>query len=426
MRLPTQQYLCSFTLATALAASLSAQDLVHKAAPQRSPILLSNGVIHTVSGATIQRGAVLFAKGKIVAVTPQGDLPDLTPDTRVIDLRGSHVYPGLVTAHTSLGLAEIGSVPMTIDTSELGEISSEVRANIAVNPDSTAIPVARSNGILTAGVFPSGGLISGRASVMSTDGWTWRDMTLLDAAGQVVSWPRRNAEKSVRLLDEFFAKARAWHKARAAAPTVETDLRLAAMGKSLRQESKVFVRANDLASIEAAVQWGARNKLKVVIVGGRDASLCTKLLLRHDVEVIVAGTHEVPKRRDSRYDERFILPRLLHDAKVRWCLGTDGGYSNERNLPYHAASAVAFGLPEDIAIKSITLFAARTLGVEDRVGSLEAGKDATLIVTNGSPLDLTTLTEAAFIGGREVKLHNKQRALAAKYRAKYAQLRAKK
>lgn len=411
------------TCMTLIAGLSSAQDLVHKAGPQQAPILLHNGTIHTVSGLTIQKGCILFAKGKILAIAEESKRPALPAGTQVIDLGGSHVYPGLVTVHTTLGLSEIGSVPMTVDTNELGDITPEVRANIAVNPDSTAIPVARSNGILTAGVFPSGGLIAGRGSAMSTDGWTWKDMTLRDEVGPVLSWPRRRAEDSIKRLDEFFAKSRAWHKARAADATVPTDLRLAAMGAALSRDSKVFIRANDLASIEAAVQWGVRNQLRLVIIGGRDAALCAELLLRHQVEVVISGTHSNPKRRDSRYDERFTLPRELHATGVKWCLGSGGRYANERNLPYHAATAVAFGLPEDIAIKAITLFAARTLGVADRVGSLEKGKDATLIVTNGSPLDLTTLTETAFIGGREVTLFNKQRALAAKYRAKYAQLR---
>ena len=411
------------TAALLILSNTTAQDLVHKAAPQRTPIMLYNGVIHTVSGATHKNGCILFTNGKIIDIAAGRESADLPVGTRSIDLRGSHVYPGLVTAHTTLGLTELDSVPMTTDTTELGDITSEVRANIAVNPDSTAIPVARSNGILTAGVFPSGGLIAGRGSAMATDGWTSQDMTLRAEVGPVLSWPRRKPEDSIRRLDEFFAKARAWHQAKAADPTIPTDLRLAAMGAALQRKSKVFIRANDLASIEAAVEWGVRNKLRLVIIGGRDAVLCAKLLLRHKVEVIISGTHSTPKRRDSHYNERFVLPRELHATGVSWCLGTDGNFSNERNLPYHAASAVAFGLAEDIAIKSITLFAARTLGVADRVGSLETGKDATLIITNGSPLDLTTVTETAFVQGRQVQLHNKHRALAAKYRAKYSQLR---
>ena len=144
-----------------------------------------------------------------------------------------------------IGLAEIGSVPMTIDTRELGAITPEVRAAVAVNPDSTAIPVARSNGILTAGVFPQGGLIAGRGSAMNTDGWTTADMTLRGDVGLVLTWPRFKIEESLRQLDEFVAKARAWQTARAADRSVQTDLRLAAMGPALRRQTKVFVRANE-------------------------------------------------------------------------------------------------------------------------------------------------------------------------------------
>jgi imidazolonepropionase-like amidohydrolase len=407
------------------ACSLTAQDLTIKAKTQRHPILLHNGVIHTVSGPVLSGGSVLLHKGKIVAVSPKNKKPRLPAGTQSIDLKGSHVYPGLVTVHTSLGLAEIGSVPMSIDTTEVGDITPEVRANIAVNPDSTAIPVARSNGILTAGVFPSGGLLAGRVSAMTTDGWTWEDMTILDDAGLAVRWPRGNLEASVKRLDEVFAKARAWHAAKKADPTVATDLRWQSMGRALTRASKVFVLVNDLDGITSAVQWGTRNKLDIVIVGGRDAVLCARLLKRHDVEVVLSGTHSTPKRRDSHYDERFVLPRQLQDAGVAWCLGSGGRYANERNLPYQAASAVAFGLKEKDAIRSITLAPAETLGIADRVGSLRPGLDATLIITNGSPLDLTTVIERAFVQGRDVILHNKHRALAAKYRTKYRQLRTR-
>ncbi len=409
-------------IAVALTAALPAQDLTSKAKPQTDPIYLHNGVIHTVSGPT-HKGGMLLVAGKIAAVYAEPVAPKLPANTRSIDLRGSHAYPGLVTVHTSLGLAEIGSVQMSIDTTEIGDITPEVRANIAVNADSTAIPVARSNGILTSGVFPSGGLIAGRVSAMTTDGWTWQDMTLVDDVGLAIQWPRGDREKRVRQLDEVFALARAWHAARKADPKIATDLRWQAMGKVLRRATKAFILANDLDSIVSAVQWSARNELDAVIIGGRDADMCADMLKRHDVEVVVSGTHSTPKRRDSHYGERFALPKRLQDAGVKWCMGSGGRFANERNLPYQVASAVGFGLSEADAIHSITLGAAAVLGVADRVGSLAPGKDATLIITNGSPLDLTTVIEIAFIQGREVDLHNKHKALADKYRAKYRQLR---
>jgi imidazolonepropionase-like amidohydrolase len=198
------------------------------------------------------------------------------------------------------------------------------------------------------------------------------------------------------------------------------------MASCLRGETKVFLMANDLEAIRSAVQWAVRNELDPVIVGGRDSDLCTDLLRRHDVEVVIGSVFGTPRRRDSDYDEAFRLPKILHDAGVKFCIGAGGGATKARDIPFHAGMAVGFGLEEDEAIKAITLYSARALGVDDRVGSLEIGKDATLIVTNGSPLDLTTDVEMAFISGRKVDLRSKHTELDRKYREKYRQIKDKK
>ena len=189
-----------------------------------------------------------------------------------------------------------------------------------------------------------------------------------------------------------------------------------------RGEQTVFIRADAIEQIETAVSWVRRAGLRAVLVGGRDADLCTELLLRNEIPVIVTGTHRMPRRRDSDHDEAFRLPALLHQAGVRWCLATRGRYYNERNLPYHAATAVAYGLPREVALRSITLSAAELLGVDDRIGSLEVGKAATLIVTDGDPLHIATAVQQAFVDGRAISLTNKQTELYDKYVEKYRQL----
>lgn len=425
-----------------LGASVCAQDLTHKAAPQATTIALTNATIHTVSGRVIDDGFVLIKQGKIDDLGSMSDL-NSRPRTReawdVIDLEGLHVYPGLISAGTSIGLNEVSSVRATIDTSETGSVTPEVRAASAVNPDSWHFPVARSNGVLTYLVQPSGGTIPGRASVMRADGWTWEDMTVVDDAGLLINWPNvrpvrawwmnqteeeqlRRSREAVQTIDEAFNKADAYFAARDADPATPFSIRFESMGPAMRAETPVYISAQELDQIRSAVTWAKNRDLKPIIVGGRDAHLCADFLKRHDVGVIITGTLRMPSRSDSAYDEAFTLPQALEDAGVRWCLAASGGSSNERNLPYHAAMAVAYGLDRDIALRSITLSAAEMLGVADRLGSIDAGKDATLIVTTGNPMEMATQVRHAFIDGRRIDLSNKQTELADKYREKYRQL----
>jgi len=421
-------------------ALVCAQDLTVTAPPQRAPVAIVNATVHTLSGATHDPGYVVFDRGRIVDVGPVDDAR--SGKGRVIDADGLHVWPGLIGAHTRLGLTEISAVRAMRDYDEVGSMTPEIRAAVSVNPDSTLIPVARSNGVLAAGVFPSGGRIPGRASVIQLEGWTWEDMTLDDAAGLVLDWPRarpvtawwmtRSEEeqrKEIRearaQIDEFFAAAKAYVEAKAADPSHPTDLRFEAMRDVLpgaEPQAPVFISANDVDQITAAVTWAAEEGLTPVIVGGRDAPLAADLLRKHDVPVMLVGTHRFPKRADAPYDDAFTLPKRVHDAGLRWCLASGESAAHERSLPYNAATAVAYGLDHDDAMRAITLWAAETLGVGDRIGSLEPGKDATLIVTTGSPLDVRTELRHAFIQGREIDLSNKQTELNEKYREKYRQL----
>lgn len=430
-----------FVLVCSLASLTLAQDLGIKAPPkQAQPIAIENATIHTISGETIAGGFVAFADGKITGVG-KGPAPQLA-NGEVIDGSGKHVYPGLIGANTQTGLVEIGAARATVDYAEVGGVTPEVRAAVAVNPDSTIIPVTRANGVLTVGVLPMGGAIPGRASVINLEGWTWEEMAVDDDAGVVVNWPTmrplrgwfvtrtpeeqdKERKDSLAAIDQAFQAAAAYLKTRAADAGTPTDLRWEAMRGVIERGEPVFIRADELEQIQSAVSWSAERGLKPVIVGGRDAGMCTDLLKRHDAAVIVSGTHRLPKRVDSEYDECYRLPAVLEQAGVRWCQATVGGAHetpHERNLPYHAAMAVAFGLSPEAAIRSITLSPAELLGVSARLGSIESGKDATLILTDGDPLEITTHVERAFITGREIDLSNKQRLLDKKYREKYRQL----
>lgn len=423
-----------------LAAGASAQDLTVKAPPQREPIAIVNAVIHPMSSPTIERGYIVFDRGRITEVgsgeyaAPRGMM--------TFDVEGRHVYPGFIGANTQIGLAEITAVRASNDHREVGNITPEVRASVAVNPDSTLIPVTRANGVLTVGTFPTGGRIPGRASVMQLEGWTWEEMAVKQDAGLVIEWPMsrpvqawwmdrtegeqvEDARRQHAAIDEAFDTAQAYLRARDADPAHPIDLRWEAMRGVLREKDPdpVFITAGDLDQIVSAVTWGVKRKLNIVIVGGRDAELAADLLKRHDVPVMVTGTHTFPKRADSPYDDAFTLPARLHAAGVRFCIASADRTAHERNLPYNAATAVAYGLDYEAGLRAVTLWAAEILGVGSELGSLERGKRATFIVTGGSPLEITNNVELAFIDGRQIDLSSKQDHLAEKYREKYRQLR---
>ncbi|HCA80724.1 MAG TPA: imidazolonepropionase [Bacteroidetes bacterium] len=412
------------------------------AAKQKKPIALIGGTIHTVSGAVIENGTILFDKGKIVALGTNVTIP---ADAERIIVTGKHVYPGIIDAYTSMGLTEIGSVRGTIDQSETGLINPNVRAEVAVNPESELIPVARSGGVAVVATVPSGGLIAGLGAALMLDGWTWEDLTLKGGLGLVVNWPsmvytpsprfrvtkeewQKQRDDQLKALREAFARARAYMTAKNAekqkgVPVHDTDPRWQAMIPVLQGAIPVFVRASEMAQIQSAITWAEAEGVKLVIVGGRDAWFVRGQLKAKNIPVIITDIQSAPSRIWQGYNEVFTLPMRLQHAGIRFCITGDGDPSNSRNTAYHAANAAAYGLPKDEALKSVTLYAAQILGIADKVGSLEPGKDATLIVTTGDPLEPPTVTEAMFIQGKKIDLNDKHKQLYSKYKEKYKQLR---
>ncbi len=428
--------LLAVSAALCLVASAHAQSIQIPGQPQEKTIAIVNATIHPVSSESIERGYIVFRDGIITDVGAGAYAA--AGETEVIDAAGKHVYPGLISADTTLGLSEIGAVRATIDVSETGAITPEVRAVIAVNPDSALIPVTRANGILTALVVPQGGTISGYCSTIRLDGWTTEELTIADRAGLVVRWPNvrprtawwieeseeeqlRRSKENLDRIDRAFEEARAYQRARSADPTFPVDLRLESMLPAIDRLVPVFIHAGDAAQIRSAVAWANRMNLRAVIVGGADADQCLDLLKAHDVPVIVVGTHRMPTRRDLAHDQPFTLPLALHEAGIRFCIASGEEPAHERSLPYHAAKSAAYGLPAEIALRAVTLSAAEIIGAGKVLGSLETGKNATLIITDGDPLEITTHVLAAYIDGAEVDLDNKQKALDRKYRHRYGQ-----
>jgi len=411
---------------------------------QKRPILLRGGTLHTVSGDVLEEYDLLFAEGRIITIDEQ---IQPSPETDIYEIYGKHVVPGFVAGYTRIGLTEISAVKQTNDHSEIGDINPNVRANVAYNPDSDLIPVTRSNGVLVVNSAPSSGRVPGQSSVMKLDGWTWEDATLKHPAALNINWPymyidyEKNRKKNdkaqrdefdhqVREIDQLVRNVRAYHhrksaKERKAEHKQETDLRLESMIPFVIYKDPIHVKANDIRQIEAAVKWADEQDLNIVIVGGRDSWINPKILVENNVPVILLGVQVTPRRRFEPIHIPYKLPALLHEAGVHFCISLDPGYPMDghvRTLPDEAMRAVSWGLSKDHALRSITLSAAEILGVDDKIGSLEPGKDATFFIAESEPLTQTTNPMKAFIQGREVDLSDRQKDLWEKYKEKYRRL----
>ncbi len=250
-------------------------------------------------------------------------------------------------------------------------------------------------------------------------------MRLADNDDEASKRRQERSRKQIETLDKAVEDARAYMTAKEPQKMGDsfskTDVRWEAMLPVLKGELPVWIRADSLMEIESAVSWADKHNLRVVLFGGIEAHHYAGLLKRRDIPVIITSVLCLPRRRDADFDEPFTLSLRLHQAGVKFCIAC-GGASSIRNLPYHAAKAAAYGLPKDEALKAITLYPAQIIGVAERVGSLEKGKDATLIITDGDPLEITTHIEELFIQGRRIDLSNKYRRLYDKYRQRYRQL----
>jgi len=430
-----------------VAVAVRASDSIPAARPAGA-VLLRGATVHTVSGADLLATDVLLRGGKIAAIGVKLAVPK---DAAVVDVSGKHIYPGLISAYTGMGLVEMESVRGTIDLAETGTLNPNARAQSALNPDSELIPVSRSNGILTALSVPlSSGLIAGTSTLIRMDGWTYEDLTIRAAVALHVFWPNmtvnrdpnavrpvaeqeRTIADNIRKLRDAFATARAYLKAKqgAAGKPVDFDSRWEAMIPVLRGELPVFVHADERSQIEAAVAWAKQENLKITIVGGIEAWKVADLLKANDIPVIVGPVLTLPLHREDPFDATYANPGKLFAAGVRFCIANDGGSGgmgamSDRNLPYQAGKAAAYGLPPAEALKSITLYPAQLLGVAGELGSIEVGKRATLIVTDGDPIEIPTKVEQAYIDGARIDLSNRHTRLYEKYQKRYEQLKATK
>ncbi|HEV3470986.1 MAG TPA: amidohydrolase family protein [Pyrinomonadaceae bacterium] len=398
--------------------------------------VIRNARVVTVSGPEIENGAVVISGGKIAAVGATVNAP---AGAREIDARGLTVYPGMMDAGTSMGLVEVASgAPGTVDTSELGDMNPNAAALWGVNPHSAHIDVTRVAGVTSVVSLPSGGTISGQAALINLIGTSQREMAVVPQAALVIDFPRlgggggggfqpapaitpdavtardRRVEEMRRLLREAEAYGRA-HDAYArdpkAVPRPETDLRLAALVPYARGERPVILRADRERDIRNAVLFALEMKLRPVILGGSDAWKVARLLKERDVPVILDSVLNLPLREDDPYDTLFEGAAKLQAAGVRFAISTGDSGAHVRDLPFHAGMAAAFGLPRAEALRAVTLYPAEIMGVSDRLGSVEVGKIANLVVTDGDLLEARTNVRHVFIAGRPVPLVSRHTVL---------------
>jgi Imidazolonepropionase and related amidohydrolases len=414
-----------------------AQENVYPAKSTHQKLIITNGTIHVGNGQVIENGTIEIVNGKITRV--EANVAVSQGEAKVINAEGKHVYPGLILPVTDLGLREIsGGVRGSNDYRELGDINTSIRAIVAYNTDSKIINTLKANGILLAGVTPQGGTISGSSSVVQLDAWNWEDAAYkLDNAIHLnmpsfisrptrfqlmmgirqQSDPARDALDKIDEIKSFFKQAKAYLADRS---NKETNLNFEAVKGLFDKTQKLFVHGNQVKQMLIAVDFVKEFGFDVVIVGGSESWQIADLLKQNNIAVILGDEHALPATEDDDVDQPYKTPAMLHKAGVLFALNDEHGESRYRNLPFNAGTAAAYGLGKEEALKAITLNSAKILGVDDKTGSIEVGKDANIVVSEGDILDMrTSKILHAFIQGREVSLDNKQKQLYERYKYKY-------
>ncbi len=406
---------------------------------QKNRILLLNGFLHVGNGEVLPTAYIGIENGKITHVknalttTVQKELWDT-----IIDLDGMHVYPGLVTPNNTLGLTEIDAVRATRDFNDVGDFIPHVRSQVAFNVESKVVETVRTNGVLLAQATPRGGIISGTSSVMFLAGWNWEDATASQDDGIHLNWPsstegggwwaepapkkrNTNYEAEKKKIRDFFELSKAYSEAKNPA----FDQRLEAMKACFKGNKRVYIHANDMQQILDVIEFSQKMDLKFpVIVGGYEAHLVGQRLKDAKIPVMLPRLHSLPEYEEDAVDSYYKLPFLLQQQGIKFCLQNAGDMEamNARNLPFLAGTAMAYGLTEEEALKSVSLSACEIMGIDKNFGSVEVGKNATLFVSFGPALDmLTNDVQLIIVNGKFVSTKNFQTALFEKYSKKYKQ-----
>ena len=402
-------------------------------------VLIRNVTVHPVTAPDIPNSSVLVIDGKIADIGPR---LQAHAGVHVVDGRGLHLYPGLINAATNVGLAEIEALRDTVDLDEIGNFNPELRAEVAFNPSSEHVEVTRASGITSVITLPGSGsrggrnggggsIITGQGALMHLDGWTWEEMAVKRGAVLEMEFPQvqsgmprqlaaqtgtppatyqeqeKQYKERLQQISDFFQDVRKYRQAKQAGGVdFRVNLRMEAMLPVIDGKQPIFVRAERERMIKDAIAFADKEKVKIIIADPLELGSTGPMLKERHIPVVLGKTLELPLHEDDAYDAAYTLPAEFYKAGVKICFGTfDVQFA--RNVPFEAAQAVAFGLPHDEALKALTINSAEIMGAGDMIGSIEKGKWADLILTDGDPMEAKTNIKEMFIAGREVPLESR-------------------
>ncbi len=418
--------------------SAFSQETISPAPKQHEIIALTNATIHVGNGQVINNGTVIFENGKIINVGTEVS----TTNAKVINCNGQHIYPGLILANSQLGLVEVPSVRATHDAVEIGDINSNIRSIVAYNTDSKTINPLHSTGVLLANVIPAGGIISGSSSVVQLDAWNWEDAAYKMDHGivfrmpsllarrqggrgsgggfpgtQPITDPVKSGLEKIENVKVFFREAKAYMSEE---KHENINLKFEAVKGLFSKKQKLFIHCNIVKEMLIAIDFIKEFGFEIVLVGAVDSWQIADLLKQNNIAVILNQLHDLPAMMDDDIDQPFKTPAMLQKAGVLFTINDDDGNTRFRNLAFNAGTASAYGLTKEEALISVTLNAAKILGIDDKTGTIEIGKDANILISSGDILDMKSNNiSIAFIQGRQINMANKQSQLAEKYNSKY-------
>ena len=422
--------------ALSIASAVNAQESVYPAKKQEAPILIMNGTVHVGNGQVLNNTSIEIVDGKIASI---GNNINASANAIKVDAKGKHVYPGLILSNSNLGLIEVNSVRATADFTEIGEFNPSVRSLVAYNTDSKVINTLKSNGITHANIVPQGGTISGSASVVQLDAWNWEDAAyakdnaihlnlpnLYNRPNPYAAFlglqapqgdPVKRGMEQIEEIKQFFRAAKTYG---AEPKHTSTNLKFEAVQGLFTKKQKLFIHCDVVREILAAIDFKNEFGFDIVLVGASESVQIADILKKHNIPVVLSQMHALPTLADDGVDLPYQTPALLQKAGVLFAINDEDGQHRGKNLPFNAGTAVAYGLSKEEALSAITLNAAKILGIADRTGSLETGKDANIVISEGDILDMRSSNiSLVMIGGRVVSLTDKHKQLYERYKYKY-------
>ncbi len=415
----------------------TAQDDVYPAKEYKGLTFITNGTVHIGNGQVLENATIKINNGKIEQVGQNIAVP--AGDVRVFDVKGKQVYPGLILSNSQIGLIDISSVRATTDASEIGDLNPNIRSIIAYNTDSKIINTLKSNGILLANIIPEGGNLTGSSSVVQFDAWNWEDAaykldngihynmpTLINRPNPFAEFfgprgdqgdPVKRGLEAIERVKDFFRQAKAYL---AQDKHENTNLKFEAVKGLFEKKQKLFVHCDLVKEILVAVDFAREFGFEIVLVGASESWQVADLIKQNNMSVILSQAHSLPTMMDDDVDQPYRAASFLQKAGVLYAINDDDASARGRNLPFNAGTYAAYGISKEEALSAITLNAARILGVSDKTGSIETGKDANIVVSEGDILDMkSSIITHAFIQGRLVDLTDKHKQLLERYKQKY-------